>query len=180
MGKRNRARTRAIRAEMAKTGENYTRVAAAVGGSSTWRGDRSSTDVVKEHIVRILQERVRVDEARYDLAVDLNRRGHRVIFERRTSGDGWEIRDWLTDELLAEGDDGHDGYAATVKRLDPDDMWYHEDFLDDEEPLQTVTTLGMPPTLGQAIDDWVAQLSTSDEEIAQFIGWSVEKVREHR
>jgi hypothetical protein len=38
----------------------------------------------------------------------------------------------------------------------------------------------MLPSLGLAIEDWLGALSTPDEEIADFIGRSVEKVREHR
>jgi hypothetical protein len=46
--------------------------------------------------------------------------------------------------------------------------------------LPDVIAPGVPPSLGQAIDDWISQTSTPDDEIAEFIGWSVEKVREHR
>jgi hypothetical protein len=47
-------------------------------------------------------------------------------------------------------------------------------------PLLEVSTPGVPATLGQAIDDWMAQAATTDEDIAEFIGWPVEKVREQR
>jgi hypothetical protein len=36
------------------------------------------------------------------------------------------------------------------------------------------------PSLGRAIEEWVDMLSTPDEEIAEFIGWPVEKIREYR
>jgi hypothetical protein len=39
---------------------------------------------------------------------------------------------------------------------------------------------GLPPSLGQAIEQWVSAWSTADEEIAAFVGWPVAKVREHR
>lgn len=67
-----------------------------------------------------------------------------------------------------------------AERLDPDGMWFNADFFAEDEPLPDVITPGVPPSLGQAIDDWLSQTSTPDDEIAEFIGWSVEKVNEHR
>jgi hypothetical protein len=179
MGKRNRARTRAIRAEMAKTGDNYARAAAAVGNPLT-KTTTNRTDIVREHIRRVLEAQAAADDARFHRAEDLERAGHRIIDGGQVSVDGWEIRDWRTDELIAEGDDGFAGYEAAVARLDPDNTWFHADLLDHDEPLPQVATPGLPPSLGRAIEDWIGQMSTSDEEIAEFIGWSVEKVRDHR
>ncbi|MBL7258789.1 hypothetical protein [Paractinoplanes lichenicola] len=43
-----------------------------------------------------------------------------------------------------------------------------------------VVTAGVPPSLRRALEEWVTQDSTPDEEIAAFIGWPVPKVREYR
>jgi hypothetical protein len=43
-----------------------------------------------------------------------------------------------------------------------------------------VITPGVPPTLRQALEHGAMDESTPDEELAQFIGWPVERVREHR
>lgn len=180
MGKRNRARTRAIRAEMTTTGANYTRAATAVAGAPAPRAGGTRTDAVKEHVQRLLEAWQRTDDARYDRAEELERSGRRIITGGQTSQTGWDIRDWRTGELIAEGDDGITGYDAAAHRLDPDGTWFHEDHLDNDEPLPDVVTSGVPPSLGQALDDWINSLNTPDEEIAEFLGWPVEKVREYR
>ena len=43
-----------------------------------------------------------------------------------------------------------------------------------------IVTPGVPPSLRRALEAWAVDESTPDEEIAQFIGWTVERVREHR
>ena len=83
-------------------------------------------------------------------------------------------------QLLAEGGSGIEGYDAVAERLDPDKKWFHCDHLWDEVPLSDVETPGVPPSLGRAIEDWLATTSTPDTEIAEFIGWSVDTVRAHR
>jgi hypothetical protein len=177
MGKRSRARTRAIRAEMAQTGENYTRAATAAGRSPAFR---TGTDAVREHIRRVLADQLRWDQACDHRAEELERRGRRIVTGGSTSEDSWEVTDWRTGQLLAEGDGGLEGYGAAVARLDPDGTWFLVDHLYRAEPVSEVTTPGIPRSLGDAIEDWIGSTSTPDEEIAEFIGWSVEKVREHR
>jgi hypothetical protein len=46
--------------------------------------------------------------------------------------------------------------------------------------LEDVVTPGVPPSLGRALQDWVVDEATSDEDVAAFIGWPVARVREHR
>ncbi|MEV6712567.1 hypothetical protein AB0M48_11045 [Lentzea sp. NPDC051208] len=41
-------------------------------------------------------------------------------------------------------------------------------------------TAGIPDSLSAALDDWISSWGTPDEEIAEFIGWSVDKVHDHR
>ena len=43
-----------------------------------------------------------------------------------------------------------------------------------------VTTPGVPPSLQRALQEWVVDDLTPDEDIAEFIGWTVGRVREHR
>lgn len=138
------------------------------------------TDVVKEHIRRVLEDRLRCNNARFDRMDELEQSGHRIITGGQISGDEWEIRDWNTGEVIAKGGDGVDGLDAAAARLDPDEKWFHEDHITEGYDSELVTTPGIPPGLGEAIEEWVSQTATSDEEIADFIGWPVEKVREHR
>lgn len=181
MGKRNRARTRAIRAEMTQTGQKYARAAATA--AETPRGDggaRSSGEAAVEHVRRLLRAQLAIDDARSERLKELEQQGHRIVDGGQVGVDEWNILDWNTHEVLAEGNDGWDGYAAAAKRLCPDGRMVHVDDVTDNMPLPQVSTPGVPPSLGQALDEWISRSDTPVEEIAQFIGWSVEKVREHQ
>ena len=182
MASRSRARTREIRTEMAKSGENFTRSAAAVGGRSTKLTANLRTDAVREHVRRVLEARLRDTDDRYARIEQLEQSGHRIVSGGQVSQDDWNILDWRTGEVIAEGSSGLEGYDATADRLDPSDTWIHIDRLDLDtyEPSPYVSTPGIPETLGRAREEWVDMLSTPDEEIAEFVAWPVEKVREHR
>ena len=43
-----------------------------------------------------------------------------------------------------------------------------------------VITSGLPQSLQRALQEWAVDESTPDEDVAEFIGWTVERVREHR
>ncbi|MEU4218256.1 hypothetical protein [Actinoplanes sp. NPDC026623] len=177
MGKRSRA----IRAEMAQAGQNYTRAAATAAETPLGEGGvRSSGEAAVEHVRRLLRAQLATDDARYERLEELEQEGYRIVDGGQVGTDGWNILDWHTDEVIAEGDDGWDGYTAATKRLCPDGKWVHIDSVDDDLPLPQVSTPGVPPSLGQALDEWISQSDTSVEEIAQFVGWSVEKVRQHQ
>lgn len=180
MGNQKRARTRAVRAEMAKTGDTYTRAAARASSATSTQNTRSGTDAVREHARRVLEATRSDDQARLRHAEELERAGHRIVDGGQTSGDSWAIYDWRTNHLLAEGDTGIEGYDAVAERLDPDEKWFHCDHLWNEVPLSDVETPGVPPSLGRAIEDWIGTTSTPDTEIAEFVGWSVDSVRAHR
>jgi hypothetical protein len=74
---------------------------------------------------------------------------------------------------------GSHGYDATTDRLDPNGTWIHIDQID-PEPGPRPVTAGISESISEVLDDWISSRSTSDEEIAEFIGWSVDKVRDHR
>jgi hypothetical protein len=178
MGNKNRARSRAVRAEMARTGDTYTRAAAAVGDTPAGPDGRSRTDVVVDHARRCLRALLDANQAQRGRAEELERAGRRIVDGGQVSRESWEIRDWRTGELIAGGDDGIDGYDATADRLDPDGTWFHRDHLYEEWP--AVSTPELPPSLCQVIEEWIDAPGTPDEDIAEFVGWSVKKVREHR
>jgi hypothetical protein len=137
------------------------------------------TDVFREHVRRVLEANLRSKKAILDRAAELERSGRRIVSGGQVSQDGWEITDWRTNELIAEGGGGIAGYDATAARLDPENTWFHADHLGGDEPVPYVETPGVPETLGHAIEEWADSPSTPEEEIAEFIGWPVEKVREH-
>lgn len=50
----------------------------------------------------------------------------------------------------------------------------------DLAPYVDVVTPGVPTSLRRALEEWAVDEATPDEEIAEFIGWPVARVREHR
>ncbi|MFD1372314.1 hypothetical protein [Actinoplanes sichuanensis] len=100
--------------------------------------------------------------------------GRRIVAGGQISETTWDIVDWRTNEILAAGEDGLDGYLAAGKELDPDDKWVHYDRVLEDTDLTQVDGGDLPDGLADVIEDWA--LSGDAEEIAEFIGWSVDKV----
>lgn len=96
-----------------------------------------------------------------------------------TAGGGWESLDWRTGETIACGNDSVEDYAVATDRLDPDERWVHIDHVG-PGAVPLPLTAGVPEGLSEALDSWVSYRGTPDEEIADFVGWPVSKVREHR
>jgi hypothetical protein len=175
MTKASRARTRAVRQRMVESGSRYARAVREVGDAPT----RDSTDVVRVHIQALLLDQAEYARARHTQIRALESEGHRIVSGGQIGQDSWEILDWRTGQAIARGDNGLDGYDEAADSLDPDEMWVHTDHIGPEiDPLPI--TAGIPESLCSALADWVFSLSTSDEEIAQFIGWSEAKVHSHR
>ncbi|WNV90264.1 hypothetical protein [Umezawaea sp. Da 62-37] len=162
---------------MTESGTNYARAAHEIGDPRQPMPNR--TDTVRAHVRALLSGQAQ-DARRQDAEIEaLEAKGHRIVDGGQTGQDSWEILDWRTGERLARGDDGLEGYDATTDRLDPDGMWFHIDQIESEPGPRPVTD-GIPSSLSEALDDWISMRSTSDEEIAEFIGWPAEKVRDHR
>lgn len=190
---RNRARTRAVRAEMSRTGDNYTRSAARAGDSahpSPEAGDRSGwaegDGAAQVHVRRLLEALREEVQGRLRYIEELERAGHRIVTggPKGASNDAWEIHDARTGELLAEGSGGPRGYDAAWKRLSQG-TWVERDFIGDDDPdtplpSETVTTAGIPIGLSHALMEWVENTTTPDSEIAAFTGWSVDTVTVYR
>lgn len=89
-----------------------------------------------------------------------------------------EITDWRTRETLASGTGGPDAYGEAAQHLDPNDTWLHVDNLE-TDPVD-VEPVRIPASLADALEDWLGSAGTSDEDVAESVGWSVEDVTRHR
>ncbi|MFI5931813.1 hypothetical protein [Actinoplanes sp. NPDC051494] len=117
-------------------------------------------EVVQQHVRLLLKAPFLAEEARRRRAEQIARTGRRVVVAT-----GRELRDWLTGAVIAHHD--------PVRHYPADNL-----FTDVPEP--DTLTPGIPPSLHRAIEEWVFDSSTPDREIADFVGWPVAKVREHR
>jgi hypothetical protein len=145
---------------------------------------QASTDTAVRDYVQALLRQYRADEdTRMERILALEAEGRRIISGGQTGQDSWEITDWRTGELLANGTGGIDDYDAATYRLDLDGKWLHIDTInvgpDSPEPA-SVEPVGIPASLADALQDWLGLAMTPDEDVAQFVGWSVEEVARHR
>ncbi|MFE5479717.1 hypothetical protein ACFQ9R_28700 [Nocardia sp. NPDC056541] len=174
MSKSNRARSRAVRQRMAETGVGYTRAAREVG-SSAGRAGRSGTDVVRAYVRALLSGHAGEADLRDAEIRALQAQGRRIVDGGQIDRDTWEITDWATGAMIAYGAEGLDGYYEAAQRLDPEGTWIHIDHIG---PALTdrPTVEGVPTSLGTALADWIGSRGTTDEEVAEFIEWPVDKV----
>ncbi|AEV84830.2 hypothetical protein ACPL_3935 [Actinoplanes sp. SE50/110] len=136
------------------------------------------SDLLKEHVQSVLEANfASVNQTRRRIE-DLEAQGHRIITGGQIGEDGWDIIDWRTSEILAAGDGGLPEYEAAAADLDPDDKFIHHDRILEDEDLEYVSTPGLPDGLANAVEDWV--LTADADEVAEFIGWPVEKVEEYQ
>lgn len=133
------------------------------------------TDTAVRDYVQALLRQYRSDEdARQQRIRALEAAGRRIVDGGQTGQDEWEITDWRSGETLASGTGGPDAYGEAAQRLDPNGTWLHVDNLD-TDPVD-VEPVGIPASLAEALQDWLGLASTTDEDVAQFVGWSVEDV----
>jgi hypothetical protein len=146
--------------------------------TDTQRPQSGTDTAVRDYVQALLRQHRSDEEARQERIRALEAAGHRIVDGGQTSQDEWEITDWRTGETLASGADGLRGYEAAGERLDPDGKWLHIDRLDTE--YTKVEPVGIPDSLADALEDWLGLAGTSDEDVAEFVGWSVEDVARHR
>lgn len=130
--------------------------------------------------IRALLTQLHADaQARQSRIEALENTGHRIIDGGRIYPAGWEVIDWRTREVIASGDGDIDAYNKAVAGIDGSDRWVHIDRIDDEDS-PTVPAGGIPESLADALQDWLSMASTSDQDVAAVIGWSVDEVAQHR
>ena len=140
---------------------------------------QAGTDTAVRDYVQALLRQHRADEDnRLESIRALEEAGRRIVDGGQTGQDTWAITDWRTGDLIASGTGGYDDYGAAAARLDPDGKWLHIDNIDADST--SVEPVGLPASLAEALQDWLGLVATTDEEVAQFVGWSVEEVARHR
>jgi hypothetical protein len=122
-----------------------------------------------------------MNEAIEDRAHELEAAGHRLIDGGQVANFGWSITDWRTGETISSGGGDYTRYAEEHQRLDPDKMWRHIDVIHGEVGLVKPTkTEGVPDSLADALEAWIAATGTPSEDIAELIGWPVDEVERCR
>lgn len=139
----------------------------------------TSDTSIREYIRALLRHDLVNEEARQERIRGYEKSERRIIDGGQTGQDTWEITDWRTGEFIAAGTTGITGYDAAAQQHDPDHKWLHIDQIE-EASANEVEHAGLPVSLADALQDWLGMSSTSDEDIAAVVGWSVEEVSRHR
>lgn len=137
-------------------------------------------DLVKQHVIALLGKSCELHEAIEQRVREHESAGGLVVNAGQVDHDTWEVTDYRTGETLAKGDGGLQGLfeclgssqAASWALIDP----LTENLYDDE----LLITPGLPESLCEALDNWIGSRATPDEEVAEFVGWPVERVAEAR
>ncbi|MFD8533874.1 hypothetical protein ACFV0L_41345 [Streptosporangium canum] len=136
----------------------------------------SMPDPVRVHVRKILRAYGEVSEAETAKIQEIEAAGGRIITGGQIGGGRWQILDWRTGVRLAHGD-RPESYNEARARLDPEHRWQHVDRIAHEiEMSEPAPTDGVPPSLAQALREWVDSRGTSNEEIAEVAGWDVAEV----
>ncbi|GAA1641734.1 hypothetical protein GCM10009679_53520 [Saccharothrix algeriensis] len=130
-------------------------------------------DLVKEYVRRYLVVQREAERDLADAIGKLEADGHRIIDGGQTGPATWQYTDWHTGEIIASGDD-RTSDDEVLAALDPDGAFLHIDNVV-RRPVEPDNP-GIPPSLARALEDWVDLLSTPDEEIARYVGWTVQDV----
>lgn len=151
-----------------------------------------ANDLTKLHAEKTLNTYIEEKLLKDEHLGELEQQGYRIVDVDQCSGpldpDGpiWEVTDWRTGEVLLRGhgivQDQEEDYARAVAEVDKDDRWFHASAL--EESLDFVVdvppTEGLPDSLAEAIEGWIGALNSSNDDVAQWVGWSVEGVEKAR
>lgn len=130
-------------------------------------------DLVQEYVRRYLIAQREADGSLEDMIGKLEADGHRIIDGGQTGQTTWQYTDWRTGAVIASGDDRTDE-DEVLDALDPERTFLHIDNIP-RQPVEPANP-GIPPSLARALEDWVDLLNTPDEEIARFVGWTVQDV----
>lgn len=143
------------------------------------RNPEAGTDTaVRDYVQALLRQHLADEEARQERIRILEEAGRRIVDGGQTGQDTWAITDWRTGDLIASGTGDYSDYDDAAQRLDPDNTWLHIDNVDADST--SVKPVGIPASLADALQDWLGYAATTDEDVAQFVGWSVEEVARHR
>lgn len=130
-------------------------------------------DLVQEYVRRYLVAQREAERGLAEAIEKLAASGHRIIDGGQTGPTTWQYTDWHTGEVLASGDE-RTSDAEVLAALDPEGVFLHVDDIM-RQPVEPENP-GIPDSLAGALEDWVDLLSTPDEDIARFVGWTVQDV----
>ena len=139
-----------------------------------------SDRLVRQHAAAVLQHWTDRHAQLEAIYAGLEAQGKRIV-DSRDNVDGWQGTDHRTGEVIASGTGGGDELTALLDSSPAADWEWANDHLDDVyNSGDRIITEGLPESLCAAIAEWVDQPNVSHEELAEFVGWPVERVKAAR
>jgi hypothetical protein len=118
------------------------------------------TDVIREYVRAVLQATRAAEQAEQDEIARIEAAGFRLVEGGQVTEDRWEITDYRTGEILAEGADGPDEYFEAANLLDKDTKIYYIGSIDSEVYSRFPVPLPpeeIPTSLAEALAIWVSE-----------------------
>jgi hypothetical protein len=127
-------------------------------------------DVIREYIRAVLDTTAQAEKAEDDEIARIEAEGFRLVDGGQVTEDRWEISDFRSGEILAEGDGGPDEYFEAANALDGDAKIYyvgaiaseiHSRFPVPEPPA------GLPESLAEALAAWVSEHTGEAQQFSE-------------
>lgn len=131
-------------------------------------------DLLQEHIRSVLRTNEEYYHALAAAIRDTKAKGYRIVSGGYTGPTAWQIKDWGTSEIIAEGQGKLDEAWDQASR--DGHPWRHYDAVEEDVSVETPYTDGLPKSLCDVLAEWVARTSTTDEEIALVAGVNVNDI----
>lgn len=149
------------------------------------------TDPTRRHAAKVLESLEHYHQLRASRISELEALGYRIVNGGQTSG--WytddhgrevtdaQMTDWRTGEVLVVVTGSDEDYAYALDAADPTGRWWHIDHVDEDlVNLDEIEVERLPASLGRAIRDWISDGSVSPDDIAEWSGWPLARVKEIR
>jgi hypothetical protein len=143
-----------------------------------------SEDLTKIHIRKVLEACARWQDAFKAKVEELEAAGRRIVdagqvgAHHGNDGADWEVTDWRTGEVIASGRGDFEAFSTALNTLDPTGQWALIDgLMPDVDATPVTPTPGLPESLAAALQEW-AEHRAEPDELAAWVGWSVERVEQ--
>ncbi len=130
-------------------------------------------DVIREYLRAVLDTAAQAEKAEGDEIARIEAEGFRLVDGGQLTEDRWEITDFRSGEILAEGDGGPDEYFEAANALDNDTKIYYVGAISSEVflrfPVPEPPT-GLPESLAEALAKWVTEHTGEAQQFSEQSG----------
>lgn len=143
-------------------------------------------DASKAHVRALLEAQAADIAAEEQEIRELEANGYRIVDGGQDGSYdtqnrcAWSTADWRTGEVLVSGFGTIEEMEQAVEAADPEGRWVHRDGIGSEDGPEEVETEGVPASLAGQLANWIGMKATTDEEVAEFAGLPVQRVKEAR